>query len=105
MRVGSTSTGIERTPDGRRVVVRRTVDANERYIEPGSSGRVRLLDTVWLPYKITSCTEYRWTWDVARLDATGHFVSAHRDGAVVGFEVPVVADAESQFFVTRASDT
>ena len=118
MRVGSTATGIERTPNGRRLVVTRVVDAppdtvwdilidteqwpawgpwiaaveaDERYIEPGSTGRVRLLDAIWLPYEITSCTEYRWTWDVAGVDATGHFVSAHRDGAVVGFVLPVLA--------------
>jgi hypothetical protein len=115
--LGETATGVERTPDGRRLVVKRAVeaqpetvwdvltdteqwpewgpsisavDADTRYIEHGSRGRIRLLGTVWLSYEITSCADHRWTWDVARIDATGHFVSTHRDGAVVGFELPVL---------------
>jgi hypothetical protein len=116
--LGETATGLERTPVGRRLVVKRAVeappesvwdvltdteqwpawgpsisavDSTDRYIERGSTGRVRLLDAVWLPYEITSCADCRWTWDVARVDATGHFVSRHPDGAVVGFELPVLA--------------
>jgi len=116
--LGETIRSIEQTPDGRRLVVRRAVDAPEdrvwdiltdtdqwpawgpsitavesadRYIDPGSHGRVRLLDAVWLPFEITSCENRRWTWDVARIEATGHFVSAHPAGSVVGFELPLLA--------------
>ena len=116
--LGETDTGIERTPDGRRLVVRRAVDvplavvwdvltdttlwpdwgpsvtaveSPDRYISSGTRGRVRVLGLVWLPFEIRSCDRYRWTWDVARLDATGHFVESHPSGAVVGFEIPPVA--------------
>ena len=116
--VGETTYDIERTPAGRQLVVRRVVDAPvesvwdiltdtdrwpdwgpsitavesaKRYIEAGSRGRVRLLGAVWVPFEITMCENNRWTWDVARLDATGHFVSAHAAGSVVGFEIPLLA--------------
>jgi len=116
--LGETSQSVERTPAGRRLVVRRAVDAprasvwdvlidtgrwpewgpsisavesSARHIQAGTTGRVRLLGTVWLPFEITGCADYRWTWDVARIDATGHFVEPHPDGAVVGFEMPVLA--------------
>jgi hypothetical protein len=29
---------------------------------------------VWLPFSITTCEEFRWTWSVARIPATGHRV-------------------------------
>jgi len=116
--LGETTVSVERTPDGRRLLVRRAVDApvetvwnvlidteqwadwgpsisavesTDRYIEAGSSGRVRLLDAVWLPFEITSCADHRWTWGVARIDATGHFVSESPGGATVGFELPLLA--------------
>jgi len=115
---GETTVSLERTPDGRRLVVCRAVDApveavwkvltdteqwpewgpsisavesTDRHIERGTTGRVRVLDAVWLPFEITSCTEYRWTWDVARIDATGHFVREAPGGAIVGFELPPLA--------------
>ena len=115
---GETTQSVERTPDGRRLVVRRAVDAPaeavwavltdteqwpewgpsitavdcaDRYIERGTRGRVRALGAVWLPFEITACEDHRWTWDVARIDATGHFVGAHPTGSVVGFELPLLA--------------
>jgi hypothetical protein len=116
--IGTTTQSLERTPAGRRLVVRRAVraprdavwdvltdteqwsdwgpsisavESPERYINAGTRGRVRALGAVWLPFEITSCADYRWTWDVARLDATGHFVAEHPAGSVVGFELPVLA--------------
>jgi len=118
--LGGTTTAIERTPDGRRLVVRRTVDAPvevvwdvltdttrwpdwgpsitavespDRYVRSGSRGRVRALGAVWLPFEIASCENYRWTWSVAGIEATGHFADTHPVGAVVGFEMPVLAAA------------
>ena len=118
--IGETTVSLGRTPDGRRLVVRRQVDAPveavwnvltdtqqwpawgpsisavesaDRRIERGTTGRVRVLDAVWLPFEITSCADHRWTWDVARIDATGHFVSASPAGAVVGFELSPLATA------------
>ncbi|MDS0281697.1 SRPBCC family protein [Haloarcula onubensis] len=133
--LGETDYALERTPDGRRLVVRRVVDAPidvvwevltdteqwpdwglsitavelpvrrgsshsvrrtavespDRYITAETRGRVRALGAVWLPFEITSCENYRWTWTVARVPATGHFVETHPTGSVVGFEVPPLA--------------
>jgi len=116
--LGETATGLERTPGGRRLVVRRAVDAppatvwdvltdttrwpdwgpsitavesTDRYVTVGSQGRVRALGLVWLPFEITSCENRRWTWTVSGLEATGHFVECHPAGAVVGFEIPPAA--------------
>jgi len=135
IRIGETDYAIEQTPDGRRLVVRRAVDAPvdvvwdvltdtkrwpdwglsitaveltarrgsshsvrrtavespDRYVSAGSRGRVRALGAVWLPFEITSLENYRWTWTVARVPATGHFVEAHPAGTVVGFELPPLA--------------
>jgi len=116
--VGETDYAVERTPDGRRLLVRRAVDAPvdtvwdvltdterwpdwgpsitavespDRYVTAGSPGRVCVLGAVWLPFEITSCQNYRWTWTVARVPATGHFVETHPAGSVVGFELPLAA--------------
>jgi len=109
---------LQRTPDGRRLVVSHavaapvdivwdvltdtelwpewgpsitTVESADRYIRSGSRGRVRVLGAVWLPFEITSFENYCWTWNVAQVPATGHFVEDRADGAVVGFELPVAA--------------
>jgi hypothetical protein len=109
---------IEQTADGRRIVVRHdvdvpadvvwdvlidtevwpdwgpsvsAVDCERRYIEAGTTGRVRIADAVWLPFEVTSCESYRWTWDVAKIAATGHRVEPGPDGTVVAFEIPPLA--------------
>ena len=113
----ATAASIERTPDGRRIRVSRAVDASaetcwdlltdterwpdwgpsvtavdcaERYIQTGTEGRVRVVGGLWLPFEITACREYRWTWRVARIPATGHYVEVG-DETRIGFEVPVLA--------------
>ena len=110
--------GVERTPDGRRVVVDRivpaTVDAvweiltdtrrwpewgpsvsavrsSERFVEPGATGEVQVLGGPWVPYRIVTCANRRWTWRVARIPATGHRVEATDDGARVVIEIPLAA--------------
>ncbi|MFB6206593.1 MAG: SRPBCC family protein [Haloglomus sp.] len=109
-------TRIERTPDGRRLVVaRRTaasseavwrafrdterwpewgpsvraVDCSDRYVEAGSSGHVTTVGGLRLPFEVTTCANGRWTWDVARLPATGHRVEG--PPTVAAFEVPLLA--------------
>jgi hypothetical protein len=116
--MGNTDVGLERTPNGRRLVVSRTIDApaddawelltdTERWTEWGpsvrdvdapqrvidgeTSGRVKLPGGLWLPFEITSCVDRRWTWEVARIPATGHFVEERGDGCRVGFELSVLA--------------
>jgi hypothetical protein len=111
-------TRLERTPDGRRLVVSRrvvpsaaavwrafrdtrrwpewgpsitAVDCETRYIEAGTTGRIRAVGGLRLPFEITSCADGRWTWRVARVPATGHQVRKTPDGTVAAFEVPVLA--------------
>lgn len=113
----------EQTPDGRRVIVARDVDASrevawdlltdttrwpdwgpsvravecdQRFIQPGTTGRVRLPGGVWLPFEIATCGGYRWTWQVASVPATGHRVDPPADGTGeercrVVFEIPLLA--------------
>ena len=106
---------VERTPDGRRLVVSRAIEASRatvwdvfrdtelwpvwgpsvsavdssvRYVESGTTGRVRT-PLGWAPFEVTTCDGFRWTWDVAGVPATGHRVESDGDGACrAGFEVP-----------------
>lgn len=111
-------TRLEHTPDGRRLVVSRrvtpspaatwrafrdtrrwsdwgpsitAVDCEPRYIEAGTTGRVRTVGGLWLPFEVTACADGRWTWRVARVPATGHRVETTPDGTVAAFEAPVLA--------------
>jgi len=113
----ATDVSIENTPDGRRIRVSRSVDASadtcwdlltdterwtdwgpsvtgvecdRRYIEDGTTGRVQVIGGIWLPFEITTCRDRRWTWRVARIPATGHYVERGVKTRV-GFEVPLVA--------------
>lgn len=115
-----TDASVSRTPDGRRLDVSRVVDAPADvvwglFIDPshwaewgpsvsavdcaadrirtGTTGRVRVAG-VWLPFEVDDCDEedYRWTWRVAKIPATGHRVEPlgeNRCRAV--FEVPLLA--------------
>ena len=74
------------------------VDCSARYIEAGTTGRVRVAGAgVWVPFEVDSYVdgedEKRWTWTVARVPATGHRVdSVGVDGQCrVAFEVPLLA--------------
>ncbi|MHC3380526.1 SRPBCC family protein [Haloarcula sp. H-GB5] len=118
LELGMNSVSLEKTPDGRRLLVRHNADASvdtvwdiltdtgcwsdwgpsvtavettDQYIDDGTTGRVRVAGAVWLPFEVTACAPYRWTWNVARLPATGHFVEERADGSVVGFEIPPLA--------------
>jgi hypothetical protein len=68
------------------------VQCDDRRIVAGSTGRVQVLGGPWVPFEVTACTDRRWTWDVARIPATGHRVEpvdAMRSRAV--FEIPLLA--------------
>jgi uncharacterized protein YndB with AHSA1/START domain len=109
---------IERTPDGRRVVVSREIGADrdavwevlcdterwpewgpsvsdvrspERVIETGTAGEVQVAGGPWVPFEITECQDYRWTWRVAKIPATGHRVEEEPGGCRVVFEIPLAA--------------
>jgi len=113
---------LEETPDGRHVVVSREVPASRedawdlltdterwpewgpsvrgvecgrRYIEAGTTGRMRVPGGLSIPFEVTACAPYRWTWRVARIPATGHRVDAPMAGhpderCRVVFELPVL---------------
>jgi hypothetical protein len=110
---------FERTPDGRRLCVSGTVsgprdaawdvltdtdcwplwgpsvtgvDASQRYVEAGLTGHVRTVLGLRVPFEITTCRDYRWSWRVAGVPATGHRVEGdgHAPCRVV-FEVPPAA--------------
>lgn len=125
-----THVGLERTPAGRRLVVSRqvdaspdaawtlltdtdrwpewgpsvrAVDASQRVIDGSTTGKVCVPGGLWLPFEITSCVDRRWTWEVARLPATGHFVKEVPGGCSVGFELPVLASGYAPVCV-RALD-
>jgi uncharacterized protein YndB with AHSA1/START domain len=112
---------LERTPDGRRWAVGRDIDADpedvwellcdtarwpewgtsitdieasERNIEAGTTGRVRVRGVgAWIPFEVTTVDEQRrrWTWNVARIPATGHRVEERAGGCRVVFEIPLAA--------------
>ena len=111
---------LVRTPEGRRLAVSRRVRADpdrvwtvltdtelwpqwgpsvtdvecsDRFVREGSTGRVRTPVGLWLPFTVRTCTDRRWTWDVAGVPATGHRVEQRGKGALVSFELPVVAAA------------
>ena len=108
---------IADTPDGLRLVISRLVDANpdriwelfvdtrqwpewgpsitavessERHIRNGTTGRVRIVGGLWLPFTVTSMSKYRWTWRVAGVRATGHYVEPLDGRCRVAFEVPIL---------------
>jgi len=88
-RVWTILTDTERWPEWGPSVT--GVDSSDRFIETGTTGRVRLPGGLPLPFEITGCGGYRWTWEVARLPATGHRVETAEGGCTVGFELPLYA--------------
>ncbi|MFC7020943.1 MULTISPECIES: SRPBCC family protein [Haloarcula] len=116
--IGEADVSVQQTEDGRRLVVSHPVDASRdavwtvltdtalwpdwgpsltdvevdtRVIEDGTTGRVRTVGGLWLPFEVTACRAHRWTWDVARIPATGHRADAGPLGSRVVFEIPVLA--------------
>jgi hypothetical protein len=116
--IGS-AVAVERTPDGRRLVVSRAIDApadvvwtlltdtrwwpvwgpsvgavevdgDDRTIREGTTGRVRVAGTL-VPFRIDRCRDRRWTWRVADVPATGHRVEAVDGRSRAAFEVPLLA--------------
>ncbi|AXR81395.1 hypothetical protein AArcMg_1380 [Natrarchaeobaculum sulfurireducens] len=80
------------------------VDATDRYVRTGTSGRVRAPGVwlpftgtsgrvrapgVWLPFTVTDCRERSWTWRVAELPGATHRVDElGTDRCRVVFELP-----------------
>lgn len=71
----------------------RAVQCDDRFIRPGSRGRVQTAIGIWLPFSVTGFVdgEY-WAWKVAGIPATGHRVTPiSEDRCRLGFEVPMLA--------------
>lgn len=113
-----TSLRLARTADGRRLEVSRPIEAprervwdlfvdtrqwprwgpsitdvraTERRIREGTTGQVRTVAGQWLDFTVTACSEFRWTWRVAGIPATGHRVEALSDGCRAVFEIFLIA--------------
>ncbi|XVH31089.1 SRPBCC family protein [Haloferacaceae archaeon DSL9] len=116
--VNHESPSVERTAEGRRLVVAAEVSApadrawdllvdtarwtewgpsisgvesDHRRVRSGTKGRVRVAE-IWVPFVVDSCADRRWTWRIAGVPATGH--SVRERGARrcrVAFEIPLAA--------------
>jgi hypothetical protein len=113
-----TQLDLEHTIDGYRLVVSRPIDAPadsvwellvdtrrwpewgpsvtdvecpDRLLSAGSTGRVRTIAGVWVPFTVTSWEEYRWTWRIGPIPATGHRVDPAGGHCRAAFEVPIFA--------------
>ena len=66
------------------------VASEQRYIGPGSKGRVKTLLGFWVPFTIDEYRELRfWSWRIGRFPATGHRVSVKDETTcVVAFDMP-----------------
>lgn len=109
---------LKRTPDGYRLVVSREIDAppesvwdlfvdtsrwpewgptvsdvksTDRRISAGSSGQVRTIGGFWVPFVVTACADFRWTWRIGPVPATGHRVQPAGTQCRAAFEVPFFA--------------
>lgn len=109
---------VENTPDGRRWIVSRYIDAppeevwelfvdtdmwpvwgpsitevstSERHIDTGATGQVRVRGGIWLPFTVTVVSDFRWTWRIGPVSATGHRVEPADGGCRAAFEVPLLA--------------
>ena len=70
------------------------VEASERWIGPDTTGRVRLVGGLWVPFEVTEydLEDRRWKWRVGKVPSTGHRVDALGDDRCrIAFELPVAA--------------
>jgi hypothetical protein len=69
------------------------VRCSDRYIKTGSSGQVKTIIGIWLPFIISDYEHgRRWSWLIAGIQATGHRIeSIGADHCRLIFEVPSLA--------------
>ncbi|PSP55484.1 polyketide cyclase [Halobacteriales archaeon QS_1_67_19] len=111
------STRLGRTPDGRRIEVVDEIDApaerlwellidtrrwpewgpwvedvtaDHRRVRTGTTGAIETPIGVRIPFEITGCVTFRWTWEIADVPATGHRVEPLNAHSRVVFEVPLL---------------
>ena len=93
---GPSITGVEPAPAGIPAGPESgpAAGTGSRGLASGSSGRVRTVLGVALPYTVTAFEPGRyWSWSVAGIPATGHRVVPQGVGCVVTFTVPWWAPA------------
>lgn len=89
---GPSITGVEPDPAG--PGASRAAGPGRGGLASGSSGRVRTVLGVELPYAVTAFEPGRyWSWSVAGIPATGHRVIPQDGGCLVTFTVPWWAPA------------
>lgn len=69
------------------------VECADRFIQPGSRGRVRTALGLWAPFAVTEMDDGRyWSWEVFGVRATGHRVGSVGENVCrLVFEVPIFA--------------
>ena len=74
----------------------RSVECPTRYVAAGTTGTLRTVGGLRVRFEVTTCVDYRWTWRVAGVPATGHRADPAGDGgngSRIVFELPVAAAA------------
>lgn len=66
------------------------VDCPTHRIRTGTTGRLKTPLGVWVPFEVTDCELYRWTWSVLGIPATGHRVEPMNGKCRVVFEMSLL---------------
>lgn len=69
------------------------VESSTERIAVGTTGRVRTVVGLWLPFEVTEVVaSHSWRWKVAGIPATGHRVEpVDEDTTAIVFELPALA--------------
>ncbi|MFW5905264.1 MAG: SRPBCC family protein [archaeon] len=60
-------------------------------IQEGSTGRVRTIFGLWVPFTVTRMSKWSRAWHIGPVPATDHRVLPEKSSCRVGFEVPLYA--------------
>jgi hypothetical protein len=70
-----------------------SIRCKDRFIQSGTTGHVKVLGIIWLPFIITDFVPGKnWSWRVMNIHATGHRLeSISNKQCRLTFEVPIIA--------------
>ena len=70
-----------------------SIRCKDRFIQSGTTGQVKVLGLIWLPFIITDFVPQKnWSWRVINIHATGHRLeSISTNQCCLIFEVPIIA--------------
>jgi hypothetical protein len=70
-----------------------SIRSKDRFIQSGTTGHVKVLGAIWLPFNITDFVPGKnWSWKVMNIHATGHRLeSISTNQCRLFFEVPIIA--------------